>query len=338
MDLRDLLRQAVAAADRDAERRRTPVTSFRFGGVAVNLRIEEPLTPLLKMVTAPSCQFAPDGAHLDVVAARLPELDILLPPPEQRRYTVLRGNSDIYYLWLDEGGGCLTALDRQSRRGLTWYPEPDRVASWHVARPFLHAIKGFARGTAWTPVHAAAVAKNGRAILLVGQSGVGKTSIAVGCALSGWDYLGDDAVMVCGDPPRVAALYSSARLRSDTFELFPRAMTASLGVSDDAGEPKAEIDMSALDCCRCLEASVEAVVFPVAGSGTETVVRPLNRSEAVRKLMDASRQSLKGDERITFDKLSALVSKVPCVTLQRNGDAGSLQQALSALLGTGDAA
>ncbi len=334
MDLRELVRQAIAAADRAALEHNFSSASFRFGDLTIDVHLNGSGSTrrLLQMIANRSCEYAHDAVHLDVIDAPLPEFIALLPAEDERHYTVLRANSEIYYLWLDEGGGYLTALDRRARRGVVWFAAPDRMASWHVARPFLHAIKGFSRDTAWTPIHAAAIAKGGRGILLVGQSGAGKTSIAVGCALAGWDYLGDDAVMVRPNPSRVAALYSSARLRADMFQTFPRAMTASLGISDDAGEQKAEIDMSTLGCCGCAEATIQAIVFPVADDGAPGALREINRPDAVRKLMEATWQSIKGDETVTFDKLAAIVARVPCVSMQACHDQVALSRTLTTLV------
>ena len=73
-----------------------------------------------------------------------------------------------------------------------------------------------------TPVHAAAVARDGRALLLAGPSGAGKSTLAYACARRGWTYISDnetwllrsDARTVLGNPARV-------RLRDTAAELFP---------------------------------------------------------------------------------------------------------------------
>jgi hypothetical protein len=80
------------------------------------------------------------------------------------------------------------------------------------------------------PVHAAAVALNGRAVLLAAPSGTGKSTLAYHCHVDGLDLLGDDhvraqlepRVRVWGWPARVrllvdvatgASLASNARLK-----------------------------------------------------------------------------------------------------------------------------
>lgn len=64
-------------------------------------------------------------------------------------------------------------------------------------------------------IHASAVVKNGKTILLVGKSGSGKSSFALMMGLEGWDFISDDIVMVeegiCGTPRALCLAESLAR-------------------------------------------------------------------------------------------------------------------------------
>lgn len=53
-----------------------------------------------------------------------------------------------------------------------------------------------ARRSSWTPVHAAGVSLGGRALLLVGDSGAGKSSSALELVRRGAGYLGDEQVFL----------------------------------------------------------------------------------------------------------------------------------------------
>jgi hypothetical protein len=333
LDLRDVLRAALVETDALASERRMRPSFFRFGelGLAVRILGPEPLQRLLAMIAARAADPSQDAVLLDVIGGPAKSLEGLLPLPDMRGRTVLRANDDLYYLWLDEAGGYVTAIDRRAGRGLVWFTKPDRIVSWHIARPLMHAIKGASLRTPWTPIHAASVARKGGAILIVGQSGAGKTSIAMTCASQGWDYLGDDAVLVSADPPRVASLYSSARLREDTFQRYPEIMSACLGVSDDAGELKAEVDMALLRP-PAAEGEIRAIVVPQPTDWAEFRLAPMGRADTLRKLMEATRQSMLGDEAVAFSKLAELVSQVPCYALTASGDASALSDGLARLI------
>jgi HPr serine kinase-like protein len=74
-----------------------------------------------------------------------------------------------------------------------------------------------------TPLHAACVQIEGRGVLLCGESGAGKSSLAFACARSGWKFLSDDSSaivrkrqgrVVVGNPCQI-------RFRESAIELFP---------------------------------------------------------------------------------------------------------------------
>jgi hypothetical protein len=74
-----------------------------------------------------------------------------------------------------------------------------------------------------TALHAACVQAGGRGVLLCGESGAGKSSLAFACARAGWKFLSDDSSaivrkrkgrMIVGNPHRM-------RFRESAIELFP---------------------------------------------------------------------------------------------------------------------
>src|SRR5260370_9733348 len=90
-----------------------------------------------------------------------------------------------------------------------------------------------------TPFHAACVARQDRGVLLCGDSGAGKSSLAYGCGRRGWAYLSDDASylmrrcaaerLVLGHPHRV-------RLRPDSPRVSPELAARSPGDRGHGGD------------------------------------------------------------------------------------------------------
>jgi hypothetical protein len=81
-----------------------------------------------------------------------------------------------------------------------------------------------------TPIHAACVGRNGKGILLCGDQGAGKSSLAYACAQRGWTFVTDDGSslvrshpdrVVVGNPHRI-------RFRESGIELFPELMHENL--------------------------------------------------------------------------------------------------------------
>ena len=89
----------------------------------------------------------------------------------------------------------------------------------------------FIEGTAWilledlylTSVHGACVQRDGRGVLLLGDDGAGKSSLAYACAKNGWMFLTDDSScllrrrkgrLITGNPYQM-------RFRDSATDLFP---------------------------------------------------------------------------------------------------------------------
>jgi len=112
-------------------------------------------------------------------------------------------------------------------------------------------------------LHAACVDWNGSGILLCGESGAGKTSLAYACARAGWNYLSDDAsYLLLNGPGRVVTgNCQQIRFRSVASRLFPelegREITPRV-----AGKPSIELATSELSNIRCIESTnIENIVF-----------------------------------------------------------------------------
>jgi hypothetical protein len=73
-----------------------------------------------------------------------------------------------------------------------------------------------------TPVHAACVARYGRALMLCGDSGAGKSTLAYACARRGWTYLSDnESWLLRSDGRTILGHPSRIRLRDSAADLFP---------------------------------------------------------------------------------------------------------------------
>jgi hypothetical protein len=93
---------------------------------------------------------------------------------------------------------------------------------WFVHH-FLEALVLTALDTLFfDPLHAACVARNGCGVLLAGDSGAGKTTLAYACAKAGWTLISEEGAHLAGDAER--SLVGASRvfhLREGAQRLFP---------------------------------------------------------------------------------------------------------------------
>lgn len=311
----DLIRSALEIARNHVEHNATATGLYRFGDLSVNVRVAatQKAADLLRMVEHQRIASSmPDAAEINVIEGWHAGLEKLLPPSEHREKRLVETTADYYYYWTPERGGNLTTLDRRARRALLWYPAAGEIASWEFSRPFLAAIHAFLLPTSWTPVHAAAVAKNGDAILIAGRGGVGKTTTALVCAEAGWDYLSDDFVLVGRTPWRAAGMYRSARMREDMFVRLPRSMAAVTNISTDDGELRAEVDVGAVGRIGSNDAEIRAIVLPQRAGAEQSALTPIRRSQVLSALAGPTLIVLAGGHAEIFGKLAELVNQIPC--------------------------
>lgn len=99
-------------------------------------------------------------------------------------------------------------------------------------RPYLRYH--FLEGTAWilleclylTSVHGACVELEGRGVLLCGDSGAGKSSLAYACAKNGWKFLSDDSSCLIRKQSNRTITGNSRqmRFRESAVQLFPELL------------------------------------------------------------------------------------------------------------------
>ncbi len=128
-----------------------------------------------------------------------------------------------------------------------------------------------------TAIHAACVERAGSGILLCGDSGAGKSSLAYACARAGWTYITDDGCyMVNGRDDRlVVGNCNQARFRPSASELFSELKGRAITQRMQAGKPSIEIKTTALcNIATSPTSHVNHVVFLNRRSGTRQELVP----------------------------------------------------------------
>jgi hypothetical protein len=137
-------------------------------------------------------------------------------------------------------------------------------------------------------VHAACIALDGHGVLLAGDSGAGKSSLAYACARRGWTYTSDDATsLVRRDAGRtVLGNPRLFRFRGTAGELFPE-FSGMRESRRGEGKPTIEVSTEVLPAIRTAsDAQVDFIVFLNRRDAVKGRVelRPVPRQEALARL------------------------------------------------------
>jgi hypothetical protein len=208
-----------------------------------------------------------------------------------------------------------------------WWSEPLKIQQ----DPWLLALVWLLRERGVFALHASCVARNGRGLLIAGDSGSGKSSTALSLIQQGWDWLADDIVLF--EPSPTARLRALARGFAFHATLAERVS----GLTGTAVADKHFADIEGLFTGRQLDqCRPVALLFPrVAGSETSRLVS-LSPVEALAALLPASGGIFAGGALAQSERqlraLGTLVSTVPAYRLLAGQDIFGNGTALQALL------
>jgi hypothetical protein len=113
------------------------------------------------------------------------------------------------------------------------------------------------------PVHAACVQSGSKGILLCGESGAGKSSLAFACARAGWKFLTDDGTAIVRNRPGrvVVGNPHQMRFRESAIDLFPELLDQSVAARAN-GKVGIELATANLPGIETItECAVEYIVF-----------------------------------------------------------------------------
>ena len=207
-------------------------------------------------------------------------------------------------------------LDRSSATAMRWGRDDEDVTPWERASPLRSAACWWSAESGGAFVHAAAVSSNVGALLLVGQSGAGKSTTSLSCLGSELDVLGDDFCFV--EPPTLShgalvhAAYRLGKLDDRALDLMPHLATRSAG---DGPRGKTLIGLD--DVARSHQ-TISAVCHVVQDPTAPTHVRPISRIGALRSVAPSTLLHVRPLDERTFRTLTAVIRSVPSFQLSVN--------------------
>ena len=196
-----------------------------------------------------------------------------------------------------EGQVCPALLERPDREG--------RDPLFHLVVLSLGLLL---RHQGWFPLHAAALAREGRGVLLPGRSGQGKTTIALSLLRHGWAALSDDTVLLraAGNGVRAHAFRRPLCVEPGAATCFPEldgpGWPASLS---DASKWQVDVDrlypgQSDSTCTPRL------LVLPTIADAPTSRIEPIGAKPALEQLLAQSAFFLSSRPEVADRHLSVL--------------------------------
>lgn len=222
-NLRDFVDHAFA--------RSTPLCRARFGDLVAQYWVDERAS---RLGFERALLVTDDDAQADFAIVTGDDPDFLRMVPERVDDIHVVADDEFYAYWRPAPERVFYVFDRVRRRGVTWFPET--IPSAAYGQPCEVLINAAIEPTGWCIAHAGAVGRDGEFLLMVGPGKAGKSTATLACMRAGWQYAGDDVVLLHPQRGLVAPLFSSARLRQTGASAFQELADTAFMVSEDEDE------------------------------------------------------------------------------------------------------
>ena len=166
---------------------------------------------------------------------------------------------------------------------------PATHTKWSIANhPFAQAIFLWAQRHEFLMLHAAAVGKNGRGVLIVGHGGTGKSTLACSCLADGFEFISDDYCLLSAAGSRIVyPIYTNVSLNPDSLAGLPMFKPFEILPMQ---EEKSSFTVSETVIRSALQ--IEAIILPQISENTEPEIAMDNSSKALAKVIFSTNKQL----------------------------------------------
>lgn len=196
-----------------------------------------------------------------------------------------RALSDRTLICLDQHMDCFYVIDRRTHRILVWIPSYEKFPYWARATPFRIPFSWIAAESDGEMVHAAAIELDGRGVLLVGNSGRGKTTTAINAALEGAKILGEDFILYTKG--NVFAVYTKAKIHPGKH--LDHMVSKGLLVPPAIANEKSIVDLQIQSFSMIKAFEPRIIYFPgFLADSSPTKIEKISKATALREFAGPS--------------------------------------------------
>lgn len=183
--------------------------------------------------------------------------------------------------------------------------------------------------TAGILLHAAALARGERSLLLAGKTGAGKTTLATWLVRRGFDYLTDELVWVDDGATRMRGFARPLYLKTDAGELFEEIFASAKNNAVAKTALGYHLSPVRLGARALREARPDILVFPSYTPGARCDLHSLSKAQGGTRIMGCL-VNARGRQQHGFDDVARLVREVSPYSLVYSDleDAGQQLEAL----------
>jgi hypothetical protein len=214
--------------------------------------------------------------------------------------------SSPYKIAIDRHTSTVTVFNTLNNRCAVWISSTSKLPYWAAATAFRLQLAWIANTFNAELTHAAAIERQGCALLISGASGVGKSTITLLTAQNGFALIGDDYVLVDGD--EVSAVYTRGKLHDKSLALPEMGRLAVLNPKTENEKRIIDLPMSP-DIKMAHTAKIKGIALPIQAD--MSTFQPIPHGRALKLIAPASLGGLLGGTPSSLIRLRQLVASFP---------------------------
>lgn len=330
-ELADFIRTNTRLARQACVSREIKPVRYRFASVPIdvwvtsaNMRdVIDPVIAHARDTTEPSARAGARPANVYAIDAAT--LGLAEPPsewhfPEESQQDYQRicwQPDDGLALSSDDSRGVWHLWDMKQFEGAYWVADPARLPYWEHASPLRHFIHWVCLEHGVAMIHAAAIGKDGRGVLLTGKGGSGKSTLTAAAVSDGWQTVGDDFVLLRITDGKVRAypIFDILKLTGMAEEWFSDLLKKPLNPNRAANE-KAMVRLSDIAGQGFVDGlEVHAIFSQSLTHASSSQFSPISKVEAVAALAPSTMNILRTAMPLTLRDCGRLAKALPTYSL-----------------------
>ena len=219
-----------------------------------------------------------------------------------------------YRIAFDKSQGFIYLYDEKTRHGAIWIAEDSKISLNSFVTPFRIMISWMAESFGGEIIHASAISKDGKGIIINGPSGSGKSTLALLCALEDFHFIADDVVLYHDGFMSAIYRYAKVDAHSSPCDLS----SYKLFQMDETKDAKNILDLFQLGDKFQTSEKASALVLPIFAHLNQHA--PISPSIAIKLLAPNSLRELMGGTPYNFRNLVNLTRQVPSYRIALSSD------------------
>jgi len=250
------------------------------------------------------------------------------------------GNSQALYfegsqhLYLEAGSHGRMLCDIIRRRVTISYPKSEEADPWLLSHLFFTVpLAELLKRLGLYMAHMAGLALNGKGLLIAGESGAGKTTLALALVRAGFAFLADDTVFLStSNGLRALAFPDEIDVTPQTAAFFPELRRLEQEPIPMGREKRPICAGKVCQMVPCWECKPAIMVFPRPARSSESTLAPMPKADALMELVCNVLRTEPRSAQAHLDALAALVKQCRCYRLQTGRDFDKLAVLLRAMV------